>query len=163
MGKRGPFPKSKALQVLHGSKPLTMENIKELNETIIPPEMPNHFNEREVEAWKKTIELLQSSRTLKEIDGAVLGAYCSAFVRWQDAEKQIQKAKSIKNGLCILDKKGKPKKISPLITISRDAQRDMVFFAAQLGMTPASRIKMASDVGKLIEKNPFMKIKTMKQ
>jgi phage terminase small subunit len=49
-----------------------------------------------------------------------------------------------------------------LVTISRDAQRDMVFYAAQLGMTPASRIKMLSDVGKVIPKNPFLHIKSMK-
>ena len=163
MGKRGPFSKGKALQILHGSKPLTAEAMENLKEQFIPPEMPNHFNEREIEAWNKTIELLRSSMSLREIDGAVLGAYCSAFVRWQDAEKQIQKFRSIKNGLCIVDKKGKPKKISPLVTISRDAQRDMVFYAAQLGMTPSSRIKMLSDVGKVMPKNPFFKIKEMKQ
>src|SRR5574343_604910 len=162
MGKRGPLPKNKALQVLHGTAPLTTEIFGELKEEFIPPPMPGHFSEREIEAWNKTIELLRPGMALRKIDGAVLGAYCSAFVRWQDAEKQIQKARSIKDGLCILDKKGKPRSISPLIIISRDAQRDMVFYAAQLGMTPASRIKMVSGASKIIEKNPFVKIKAMK-
>jgi hypothetical protein len=39
----------------------------------------------------------------------------------------------------------------------------MVFYAAQLGMTPASRIKMVAGVSKIIEQNPFMKIKAMKK
>jgi P27 family predicted phage terminase small subunit len=123
--------------------------------------MPDHFSEKEVEAWNRTVELIRPMMALRKVDGAVLGAYCSAFVRWQDSERQIQRAKSIKEGLCVLDRKGKPKGISPLVLISRDAQRDMVFYAAQLGMTPASRIKMVSGVQKIIEQNPFLKIKAM--
>ena len=161
MGRRGPLPKSKALQMLHGTSPLTAEAAAELKEQFIPPEMPDHFNTREVEAWNRTIELLRSGLALRKVDGAVLGAYCSAFVRWQDAEREIQDSLSIKEGLCVLGKEGDPRGINPLVLISRDAQRDMVFYAAQLGMTPASRIKMVAGVSKVLEKNPFTKIKAM--
>lgn len=163
MGRRGPLPKNHALKVLHGTEPITAEVVEDLKEPFVPPEMPAHFNSREVDAWNRTVELIRPMMALKKVDSAVLGAYCSAFVRWQDSEKQIQRAKSIKDGLCVLDKKGKPRGISPLVLISRDAQRDMVFYAAQLGMTPASRIKMVAGVGKIIEQNPFMKIKAMKK
>lgn len=137
--------------------------LKILQEQFIPPEIPKHFNKREIETWNKTIELLRFNLTLRKVDGSVLGAYCSAFVRWQDTEKQIQKSDSILEGLCVLDNDGKPKSINPLVIISRDAQRDMVFYAAQLGMTPASRIKMVAGVSKIIEQNPFIKIKAMKK
>jgi P27 family predicted phage terminase small subunit len=163
MGRRGPMKKSMALKVLNGSEPLTKEKVEDLQEQFIPPEIPKHFNKREIETWNKTIELLRFNLTLRKVDGSVLGAYCSAFVRWQDTEKEIQKSKSIKDGLCILDDNGKPKSINPLVIISRDAQRDMVFYAAQLGMTPASRIKMVAGVSKIIEQNPFIKIKAMKK
>jgi len=163
MGRRGPMKKSMALKVLNGTEPLTKQSVEELQEQFIPPEIPKHFNKREIKAWNETIELLRFNMTLRKIDVSVLGAYCSAFVRWQDTEKQIQKADSILDGLCILDVKDKPKSINPLILISRDAQRDMVFYAAQLGMTPASRIKMVAGVSKIIEQNPFMKIKAMKK
>lgn len=161
MGKRGPQPKNRALRVLHGTEPMTKDMAEELKEQFIAPIMPDHFSEKEVEAWNRTVELIRPMMALRKVDGAVLGAYCSAFVRWQDSERQIQRAKSIKEGLCVLDRKGKPKGISPLVLISRDAQRDMVFYAAQLGMTPASRIKMVSGVQKIIEQNPFLKIKAM--
>ena len=162
MGRRGPMPKSKALQILHGTAPLRAEVIKELKEEFSAPQMPGHFNKREIEAWNTTIKLLQPMMALREIDGAVLGAYCSAFVRWQDAEKEICKGKSPHGGLCIYGEGGSLK-VHPLVTISRDAQRDMVFYAAQLGMTPASRIKMVSGVSGIIEKNPFVKLKAMKK
>jgi len=129
MGKRGPFPKSKALQVLHGSKPLTAENIKELNETILPPEMPNHFNEREVEAWEKTIELLQSSRTLKEIDGAVLGAYCSAtmYVRCVPASGSKKELFAYRNiSKCYLDCRRKKRNTYNALKFEIDAEANLV-------------------------------------
>ncbi len=146
--------------MLHGTAPLTAEVVDELNEEFIPPQMPGHFTKKEVEAWNTTVELLRPMMALKKIDAAVLGAYCSAFVRWQTAEKEICKT-NVHGGLCIFGEGGL--KINPLVTISRDAQRDMVFYAAQLGMTPASRIKMVSGAGKIIEKNPFVKIKAMKK
>jgi P27 family predicted phage terminase small subunit len=161
MGKRGPMPKGKALQILHGTEPLTAEVLDEFSKEFIPPDMPVHFRKKETEVWNMTIKLLKPMMTLQKIDVAVLGAYCSAFIRWQDAEKEICKNKSFHSGLCILGEGGL--KVNPLVTISRDAQRDMVFYAAQLGMTPASRMKMVSGVGKLIEKNPFVKLRTMRK
>jgi len=156
------MPKGKALQVLHGTAPLQAEVLEEINEEFIPPEMPEHFSKEEAEAWDTTIELLRPMMSLKKIDIAVLGAYCSAFVRWQTAEKEIYKSKSPNGGLCIYGEGG-TLKVHPLVTISRDAQRDMVFYAAQLGMTPASRVKMVSGAGKIIEKNPFVKLRSMKK
>ena len=163
MGRRGPKVKNQALKILHGTEPITKQSVEDLQEQFIPPEIPKHFNKREIAVWNETIELLRFNFTLRKVDGSVLGAYCSAFVRWQDTEKKIQGSKTILEGLCILDDKGNPKSINPLVIISRDAQRDMVFYAAQLGMTPASRIKMVVGVSKIIEQNPFMKIKAMKK
>ncbi len=160
MGRRGPMPKNKALQALHGTAPLTTEIVEELNEEFIAPEMPSHFTKKETEVWNKTIELLKPMKVLREKDVAVLGAYCSAFIRWQQSEKAIRKEKKWHGGLCTLGEGGL--KVNPLVTISRDAQRDMVFYAAQLGMTPASRIKMASGASNIIEKNPFVKLKGIK-
>jgi len=161
MGKRGPMPKGKALQVLHGTQPLTAEVVEVINEEFVAPEMPSHFKKELAKAWNKTIELLRPMMTLRSEDGTVLAAYCSAFVRWQTAEKELCNSKEPHKGLCVKGVEGL--KVNPLVTISRDAQRDMVFYAAQLGMTPASRIKMASGASKVIERNPFIKLRSMKK
>ena len=160
MGKRGPLPKNKALQILHGTAPLSAEVLEGMNEEFIEPDRPVHFTKQEIEAWDKTIELLRPITALKKIDVAVLGAYCSAFVRWQTAEKELYKNKTSPD-LCVFGEGGP--KINPLVTISRDAQRDMVFYAAQLGMTPASRIKMVSNGSKVIERNPFVKLRALRK
>lgn len=160
MGRRGPAPKSKALQMLHGTAPLTAEVVEEIHQEFIPPNMPSHFGKKEKDAWDTTLSLLKPMMTLRSVDVAVLAAYCSAFVRWQTAERELCKFQQF-GGLLTPGEGGY--KANPLVIISRDAQRDMVFYAAQLGMTPASRIKMASGVGKIIDKNPFVKLKTMKK
>lgn len=163
MGKRGPLPKNKALKVLSGKAPITKESLEVLNEEIIPPQAPAHLNERELEIWNMTIKLLMPLRILKEVDSAVIGAYCSSYAKWEAAEKEIQSSDSILEGLCVLNEEGRPRSINPLVILSRDAHRDMVFYAAQIGMTPASRMKMVSSVAKVVPKNPFSKIKEMKK
>jgi len=150
------MPKSKALQMLHGTMPLKAEVVEELKEEFAPPEKPKHFEKEESDAWDKTVELLRPMMTLRKVDIAVLGAYCSSFVRWQKAEKELSGA-----NLTVGGKEGP--KVNPLVTISRDAQRDMVFYAAQLGMTPASRIKMSTGATKIIERNPWVKLRGLKK
>jgi len=120
------------------------------------------MNERERSVWDETLQLLEPLKVLKNVDSAVLGAYCASFVRWQDAEKEIQARGSILNGLCSYGAQG-GMSVHPLVTISRDAKKDMVAYAAQLAMTPAARLKMITGVSKAVKKNPFMALKDRKK
>jgi len=163
MGRRGPLPKNRALKVLSGKLPITKEAIAELNEPFVPPAIPEHLSKRERAVWNETIRLLQPLKVLKNIDAAVLGAYCSSYVRWQDAEQEIQSSGSVLSGLCLFGKDGNVQSINPLVLISRDAKKDMVFYATHLAMTPSARLKMVSGISKVVEKNPFMAIKAMKK
>ena len=160
MGKRGPAPKNPALKVLSGKAPITKAALAEINEPFQPPAIPEHMNDRERVVWNQTLELLRPLRVLKNVDAAVLGAYCASFVRWQDAENEMEKLGS---GLCLTGLAGEVKSIHPLVIISRDAKKDMVFYAAQLAMTPAARLKMISGVSKVREKNPFADLKDRKK
>jgi P27 family predicted phage terminase small subunit len=159
MGKRGPLPKNHYSKVLSGTEPITKEFTEIVNSPTYIPAMPDHFIEKERKAWSETINLLKPLRIINPSDKAIIGAYCCAFIRWQDAENEIHKAKTVKEGYCTINGKGKITGISPFIRISREAQQDMVYYAAQLGMTPTSRIKIASCVGDAIKKNPFLKLK----
>ncbi len=163
MGKRGPLPKNHALKVLSGKEPLTKKTLEILNEEITDPLPPKHLSKREKEIWDMTLKLLRPLRIMKEVDSAVIGAYCSSYAKLESAEKEIQTSDSNLAGLCVLNDDGNPRGINPLVLISRDAHKDMVFYAAQLGMTPAARMKMVSGVAKVVEKNPFIKIKEMKK
>lgn len=162
MGRRGPLPKNPALKVLSGKAPLTKAALQQINEPFSPPTVPTHFSVRERAVWDETIKLLQPLKVLKNTDSAVLGAYCSAYVRWQDAEKEIQKTKTKQSRFMIKGKDGKSHGINPLISISRDAEKDMLHYATMLSMTPAARLKMVTVKGKDEEKNPFEKLKEQK-
>lgn len=156
---QGRKPKSRAMRVLSGQLPITKDAVSELSEPFIPPAIPEHMNERERVVWTETIRLLQPMRVLKSVDSAILGAYCASYVRWQDAEKAIQDSGG---QLCSYGEKGGVS-VHPLVTISRDAKKDMVLYATQLAMTPAARLKMVSSASKVIEKNPFMELKSQKK
>jgi P27 family predicted phage terminase small subunit len=159
MGKRGPLPKTKASRMLSGTEPITKEATEALNKPFDPPIGPSHFSIRETRVWVETVNLLRPMKVLERVDQAVLAAYCCSYIRWQDAEKEIAKATSPLSGLVLKDKKGRPRATNPLVIISRDAQKDMIYYAAQLGMTPASRLKMVSPGGKDVPENPFTKLK----
>jgi len=162
MGRRGPLPKNPALKVLSGKAPLTKASMQEINEPFSPPAVPAHFSARERAVWDETIKLLKPLKVLKNTDSAVLGAYCSAYVRWEDAEKEIQKTKTKQSRFLMAAKDGKAGGINPLIRLSRDAQKDMLHYATMLSMTPAARLKMVATKGKEEEKNPFEKLKEEK-
>jgi P27 family predicted phage terminase small subunit len=147
------------MKVLSGKAPVTIKNMELVDGVYGVPEQPDHFTSREKRAWDAAVRVLEPLKILRPTDGYVLGALCTACVRWKDAEKEIQRASSLKAGLCLTTAKGKITGISPLVNISRQAQQDMVYYAAQLGMTPASRIKMVSSLIPPARENPFLKIK----
>ena len=164
MGKRGFPPKSQALKVLSGQLPVTKENVSDL---VIPrgaPKAPDHFGKEERDIWDRTIDLMHGCCVIEEIDVAVLGAYCDAFAKWQMAEVEIIKLKTGKRGAraLIISGGNGNKTVHPWVALSRQAQKDMVYYAAQLGMTPAARLR----VQVLPEKrdaNPFLRLKDEKR
>ena len=163
MGKRGPVPKNKALKVLSGKLPLTKENIQPLNQNVgfSFPEMPIHLSEREKEVWDNTIELLKPAKLLEKIDVAILAAYCSSYVRWMLCEEEINKLLKVTTRYALISEGAAGGDIvNPMVNISRRERADTIAFAAQLGMTPASRIR-----AQLVEKqpeNPFANLKKRK-
>lgn len=159
MGKRGPLPKKDSLKALSGSKEITQADFDDLNKQFDPPIAPEHLNNAERKVWCETVKLLQPLRLLERIDSAILGAYCCSRVRWQVAEKALQDLgkTDAKEALLTIGASGNLV-ANPLITISRNAQADMVAYANELGMTPAARIKIQASPPKET-RNPFEKLK----
>lgn len=160
MGKRGPVPKKTFLKVLSGNLSLQKKLMEDgQTQQFNPPPVPKNLSAEEKNIWDQTVELLKPLKHLENIDGAILAAYCCSYVRWAAAEKEIQKSskKSAIFGLLATGANGGAV-INPLVNISRRAQADMVTYAAQLGMTPAARlrIQMVKDEPK---ENPFQKLK----
>lgn len=164
MGKRGPMPQKSFLKAMSGNLPMTQGNMDTQQRYVTPPPRPKHLSREEKAIWKKTIELLSSLQVLQVIDGPVLGAFCCSYARWVAAEKEIQIVQK-KNTLGALIVGAKNSySVNPLITVSRRAQADMVTYAAQLGMTPAARSRLAADSSSIGKRkvNAFAKLKKIK-
>lgn len=161
MGKRGPIPKKKMLKVLSGNLPMKKNFIgsPDSMQNFNPPTPPETFTPDELKVWNTTIELLKPLQILENIDGAILGAFCSNYVLWRTAQAEIQAAAK-KSRICglLAAGAGGTAIINPLLTISRRAEQDMVSYAAQMGMTPAARMRIDIEKPKPAE-NPFLKIK----
>lgn len=175
----GRTPKKKSHRVLSGKLPIRKEFLQDPrpktnlpaspddNELVIP-EMPDHFDAEHKRVWTRTTSLLKKWGMIKEIDAAVVEAYCTSYLLWTSTDKEIQ-------SLLQAAKKGKKSKRSvyltigstgslmanPLIAISNKAKADTIYYAAQLGMTPAARLRIESTAGSVAVKkiNVFARLK----
>ena len=82
------------------------------------------------EAWRRIgVELIKAG-VLTRLDVGVLGAYANAYGRSATTSAAL-------HGLAVDDKRW-----APLVRALRDAERDMVHYAEQLGLTPAARSRV---------------------
>jgi P27 family predicted phage terminase small subunit len=160
MGKRGPLPKSTALKIQSGVIPVSKEGAVALSTQFEPPKIPKHFRKEERAIWRATVELLKAGRVLERIDQAVLGAYCDSYVKWQKAERELQRIESELGVGAMLITVGASftRVANPLLAISRKAQADMVSYASQMGMTPSARLRVQV-ISAAPKTNPFERLK----
>lgn len=155
MGTRGPAPKPNSLRALSGTMGKSkLKNIVVKLNTVEMPEPPSHLSEDARAAWDAAIEMLKPWGILASVDYAVLGAYCTSYALWKQAEELLQTS-----GLTLETSNGNTI-VNPLVAISRRAGKDMVTYGAQLGMTPAARLRLNAEVTEKKE-NPFDEISEM--
>ena len=73
------------------------------------------------------------------LDVGVMAAYCCAFARLVEAERQIREA-----GLTRNDRDGDHRR-HPLVMVARAAGQDVARLAAELGLSPAARLRVSYD------------------
>jgi P27 family predicted phage terminase small subunit len=86
--------------------------------------------------WRRVSTVLHGLGLLTAIDRAALAAYCQAWARWLEAERQLTTA-----GAILTSPNGYPMP-SPYLKIARDAVQQMRAFLTEFGMTPASRARL---------------------
>jgi P27 family predicted phage terminase small subunit len=82
---------------------------------------------------------------LTAVDIASL-AYCAAYARWRTAEEVLAreaKADPASAALTVEDAAGTVR-TNPLVRIARNAAAEMMRHAAQFGLTPAARSRIAA-------------------
>jgi P27 family predicted phage terminase small subunit len=85
-----------------------------------------------------SLKVLDLKRPIREADIlACLCCYCHAYSLWRDASEQLEA-----EGLLSETKGGRTCR-NPLIKIVNDAAGDMLRFAAEFGLTPVARTRLA--------------------
>lgn len=118
-----------------GKRPIPVEPpiLEYENGLPLPPE---HLNDYAKNEWEKVTVGLQAMGILSTVDEAALAAYCVSFSRWKYAEERL-----LTEEILVKSSTGATYQ-NPLIGISNRAAKDMVKFASEFGMTPASRAKL---------------------
>jgi P27 family predicted phage terminase small subunit len=114
-----------------------------ISEEVIPP--PEYLSGYAKDEWIRLARELFYLRLLTVVDINVLAAYCQAYKRWREAEEALQElATSLPlKGLMLRDRRGGALQRNPLVSIAQHACADMVRYAAEFGLTPAARARIA--------------------
>ncbi len=106
--------------------------------TMKPPE---HLSEPARKEWSRVIKELAEAGILAKLDRGTLAAYCQTYARWAEAE-----AKLAELGPVVKSPSGFPT-ANPYLTVCNTALRLMKTYAAELGLTPASRKRLGKAQG----------------
>lgn len=99
------------------------------------PRCPSHLKGEARREWKRMVDELTYAKMITRIDSQALAIYCQLWAQWVEAHKEMAKPEfemitvSV-NGVHSL---------SPWYRIADGAQRAMLRYLSEFGMTPASR------------------------
>lgn len=96
---------------------------------------PAELNSVARDEWKRVVAELMPMRLLKRLDLAMLALYCNAYAGWLEATAAINEYGSV-----IKTPNGYPAQ-SPYVTLANQHAAVMLRCSAELGLSPASRIK----------------------
>jgi P27 family predicted phage terminase small subunit len=109
------------------------------------PEAPAFLDGYARAEWNRVAEELYQLGLLTVVDLQPLAAYCSAYGRWRTAEETlaaIAAGDPALHGLVVKTTEGNMRR-NPLVQIAADAAGAMVRYAAEFGLTPASRSRIS--------------------
>ena len=144
---RGRKPKPTNLRILQGNpgkRPLP-EN--EPKPTLLAPERPSWLVGEARREWERVVPELEKLGLLTVVDGAALAAYCQAYATMVQAEKELRAHLRQHKKLTVtyVNKAGADNEVPhPAIKIARDAATTMKAFMTEFGLTPASRVRLAT-------------------
>jgi P27 family predicted phage terminase small subunit len=113
------------------------------------PEAPEHLDKYAREEWDRLAPGLHALGILYEVDRGPFAAYCKAYSLWRRAEESLAK-KSESNpdlGMVQVTKSGNIIQHT-LLGVANKAAADMVRYAAEFGLTPSARARLAIDPGR---------------
>jgi P27 family predicted phage terminase small subunit len=149
-GPRGPRPTPTHLKLLRGNpgkqaigrpEPMPVVPIE------IPP-APDYLVGYAVDEWDRIAVELHRLNLLTIVDINVLAAYCQAFKIWRTATETfttMAERDPLMAGLMIKTSMGTAVQ-NPVYLTARQAAKDMVCYAAEFGLSPAARARIAAGI-----------------
>ena len=134
---RGRKPTPTALKVANGNPGKRRINGQEPKPPGSLPDCPDHLSDVAREEWHRIAASLNKIGLLTQVDRTTMAAYCQCYGRWVEAEQKLAETPSI-----IRLPSGYIQQ-SPWLTISNKQLELMVKYMAELGLTPASRSRLA--------------------
>jgi P27 family predicted phage terminase small subunit len=117
----------------------------EAERPIAPPEPLGFLSPYAVEEWRRVAPEMTRLGTLANLDLGPFGAYCESYATWRTAEEALARIAAndpATSGLLL--KRDREVVANPLIRIARRAADAMLRIAAEFGMTPVARARIAS-------------------
>lgn len=144
----GRRPTPTAVKKLHGNRGKRPLNEAEPIAPAGDPEMPADLPKAAALEWKRILPELRALGVLSKIDRAALAAYCHAYARWFEAERQVRRIGVVVREPVLhqgIPLKGIARiKKNPAVTVSEGAMKLMKSFLIEFGMTPAARSRLAT-------------------
>jgi P27 family predicted phage terminase small subunit len=139
----GRKPKPTILKVLAGNPGHRPLNKHEPKPSGIPT-CPSCLDAAAKREWSRLSKELLSLGLLTSIDRAMLASYCDAWSRWSQATAELQQLRRAKGKsvLVVATPAGNPIQ-NPLIGIINTAADQCRKFGVELGLSPASRSRLA--------------------
>jgi P27 family predicted phage terminase small subunit len=102
------------------------------------PSCPQHLNAAAREEWDRLANVLHEMGVVTLVDRAALAAYCQCYGRWVEAEEKLRATPILlKTATGYVQQ-------SPWLSIANKQLELMGRYMAELGLTPASRSRVAA-------------------
>jgi P27 family predicted phage terminase small subunit len=132
-----PRPKPTAIRRLEGNRGKRAWNHDEPEPPDGIPRCPKHLAPVARSEWRRVARSLHAMGVLTPIDRAALAAYCQCYAKWVEAEQKLKETPTL------LKTPSGYVQQSPWMAISNKQLELMGRYMTELGMTPASRSRVA--------------------
>jgi P27 family predicted phage terminase small subunit len=134
---RGRKPKPTAMKLLDGNPGKRRINGAEPKPPRSLPDCPAHLSAVARAEWQRIAEMLNAIGLLTQVDRSTMAGYCQCYGRWVEAEEKLASTPAI------LRLPSDYIQQSPWLTIANKQLELMAKYMAELGLTPASRSRLA--------------------
>ena len=135
---RGRRPKPTALKLRDGNPGKRRLNQLEPKPPLSAPTCPAHLSPSAKAEWKRLARQLEGLGILSQLDRAALAGYCQAWGRWVEAERKLKETP------ILLKTPAGYVQPSPWLSIANKQLELMHKFMGELGLSPASRSRVAA-------------------